>query len=166
MGFLDRGGGAMTYPPGGSLVTQIESERERRLAGYNARSIPLVYPGQDVLADQPVIRLELYENQVEGQGQPRTPVVIPSGLRGQVVKTTARGGVVIKTRAALLTGNIGAGQQVAGLLSVWQAARSRPSPVPAGAILVIPGPAAFGMLRHAIASRGGGIVSRRIQKRA
>ena len=155
----------MTYPPGGSLVTQIETQRERRFAGYNARSIPLVYPGQDVLADQPVIRLELNENQVEGQSQPRAPVVIPSGLRGQVVKTTARGGVVIKTRAALLTGNIGAGQQVAGLLSVWQPARSRPSPVPAGAILVIPGPADFGMLRQAVASGVVGIVASSIEMR-
>src|SRR6266852_2537851 len=89
MGFLDRGGGgAMTYPPGGSLVTQIETQRERRFAGYNARSIPLVYPGQDVLADQPVIRLELYENQFEGQGQSRAPVVFTTCPRSPEGMTT------------------------------------------------------------------------------
>src|ERR1700686_4673546 len=119
MGFLERGGGGtmgMGYPPAGSLVTQIEIQRERRFAGYDARSIPLVYPGQEVLADQPVIRLELH--QAEGQTQPDVPVIIPAGLRGQVIKTTARGGVVIETRAAVLMGNIGAGHQVAGFLTL------------------------------------------------
>src|SRR5579872_310838 len=107
MRFLGRGEGGtmeMFYPPGGSVVAQIETQRERRFTGSNARSIPLVYAGQQVLADQPVIRLELKE--AEGESQMGAPVVIPSGLRGQVVKTTARGGVVIKTRAAVLTGNV------------------------------------------------------------
>jgi hypothetical protein len=149
------------YPPAGSLVPQIELQRERRFAGYNARSIPLVYPGQEVLADQPVIRLELH--QAEGQTQPDAPVIVPAGLRGQVIKTTARGGVVIKTRAAVLAGNIGAGQQVAGLLTLWQPARSRPSPVPAGAILLIPGPVSFAMLRQAIASGVVGVVAGSIE---
>ena len=153
----------MSYPPAGSLVTQIETQRERRFAGNNARSIPLVYPGQEVLADQPVIRLELY--QAEGQTQADEPFVIPAGLRGQVVKTTARGGVVIQTRAAVLAGNIGAGQQVAGFLTQWQPTPSRPSPVPAGAILVIPGQASFAMLRQAIASGVVGIVAGSIEMR-
>src|ERR1700676_137380 len=166
MWFLERGGGGtmgMSYPPAGSLVTQIETQRERRFAGNNARSIPLVYPGQEVLADQPVIRLELY--QAEGQTQADEPFVIPAGLRGQVVKTTARGGVVIQTRAAVLAGNIGAGQQVAGFLTLWQPTPSRPSPVPAGAILVIPGQASFAMLRQAIASGVVGIVAGSIEMR-
>jgi hypothetical protein len=153
----------MAYPPGGSVVTQIEAQWERRFAGYNVRSIPLVYPGQEVLADQPVIRLELY--QAEGQGQPDAPVVIPAGLRGQVVKTTSRGGVVIKTRAAVLTGNVGAGQQVAGFLTIWQPVRSRSAPVPPGAILVIPGQADFAMLRQAVASGVVGIVASSIDMR-
>ena len=153
----------MGYPPGGSLVTQIETQRERRFAGYNARSIPLVYPGQAVLADQPVIRLEL--PQTEGPAQPDSPFIIPAGLRGQVVRTTARGGVVIQTRATVLTGNIGAGQQVAGFLALWQPARSHPSPIPAGAILVIPGPASFAMLRQAIASGVVGVVAASIEMR-
>ena len=155
---------AMTYPPGGSAVPRIEVQRERRFAGHNARSIPLVYAGQEVLADQPVIRLEL-PNQPGSQSQPDALVVIPAGLRGRVVMTTARGGVVIQTRAALLTGNIGAGQQVAGFLTLWQPASSRPSPVPAGAILVIPGPASFAMLRQATASGVVGIVASSIEMR-
>lgn len=153
----------MSFPPAGSLVTQIETQRERRFAGYNARSIPLVYPGQEVLADQPVIRLELH--QAEGQTQSDEPFIIPAGLRGQVVKTTPRGGVVIQTRAAVLTGNIGAGQQVAGFLTLWQPAPSRPSPVPAGAILVIPGPASFAILRQAVASGVIGIIASSIEMR-
>lgn len=154
----------MTYPPAGSVVTRIEVQRERRFASNDARSIPLVYAGQEVLPDQPVIRLEL-QNQPGGQGQPDAPIVIPSGLRGKVIKTTARGGVVIQTRAALLTGNIGAGQQVAGFLTLWQPASSRPSPVPAGAILVIPGYATFAMLRQAVASGVVGIVAGSIEMR-
>ncbi|HKV58508.1 MAG TPA: hypothetical protein VJO32_09500 [Ktedonobacteraceae bacterium] len=153
----------MAYPPAGSIVTRIEVQRERRFAGYNVRSIPLVYAGQEVLADQPVIRLEL--NQVAGQSQPDAPIVIPSGLRGKVVKTTARGGVVIQTRAALLTGNIGAGQQVAGFLTIWQSTSSRLSPIPAGAILVIPSPATFAMLRQAVASGVVGVVASSIEMR-
>jgi len=153
----------MGYPPGGSLVTRIEVQRERRFVGYNARSIPLVYPGQEVLADQPVIRLELLQG--GEQAQPDPPVVLPAGLRGQVVKTTARGGVIIQTRAAVLMGNIGAGQQVAGFLTLWQPTHSQPSPVPAGAILVIPGPASFAMLRQAVASGVVGIVAGSIEMR-
>ncbi len=152
------------YPPAGSVVTQIEVQRERRFIGYNARSLPLVYPGQEVLADQPVIRLEEL-HQAEDQSQPDTPVIIPAGMRGQVIKTTARGGVIIKTRAAILTGIIGAGQQVAGFLTLWQPAQSRPMPVPAGAILVVPGQANFAMLRQALTSGVVGIVAGSIEMR-
>jgi hypothetical protein len=149
------------YPPAGSALAQIEVQRERRFAGYNVRSFPLVYAGQAVLADQPVIRLE--QLQAEGQARTGAPVVIPAGLRGTVVKTTARGGVIIRTRAALVTGNIGAGQQVAGFLTTWQPRQSQP--VPAGAILVIPGPASFAMLRQAVASGVVGIVAGSIELR-
>src|SRR5579863_1326108 len=131
----------MAYLPAGSVVTQIEIQRERRFAGFKAQSVPLVYPGQEVLADQPVIRLEL--PQPAGHTAPDAPVLVPAGLRGTVVKTTARGGVVMQTRAALVTGTIGAGQQVAGFLTTWQPAPSRPSSIPAGAILVLPGTANF-----------------------
>ncbi|HEY6541172.1 MAG TPA: hypothetical protein VIZ18_09550 [Ktedonobacteraceae bacterium] len=153
----------MAYPPAGSVVTQIEVQRERRFAGYKARSFPLVYPGQEVLADQPVIRVELPQS--VGQAGLGEPVIVPSGLRGTVVKTTARGGIVMQTRAALITGNIGAGQQVAGFLTSWQPTPSRPASIPAGAILVLPGAASFAILRQAIASGVAGIVAGSIDMR-
>jgi hypothetical protein len=153
----------MGYAPAGSVVTHIEVQRERRFAGYNARSFPLVYPEQEVQADQPVIRVEL--PQAAGQAQSGAPIIVPAGLRGTVVKTTARGGVIIQTRAALVTGTIGAGQQVAGFLTPWQPAQSRPSPVPAGAILVLPGQANFALLRQAVASGVVGVVAGSIDMR-
>ncbi|HLX55531.1 MAG TPA: hypothetical protein VKR83_00760 [Ktedonobacteraceae bacterium] len=155
----------MAYPPGGSVVTQIEVQRERRFAGYNTRSVPLVYPGQEVLPDQPVIRLEPGKPASQDQpGEPDVPI-IPAGLRGQVVETTSRGGVVIKTRAAVLAGNIGAGQQAAGVLTLWQTARAQPAPVPPGAILAIAGPVDFALLRQAAASGVVGIVASSIETR-
>lgn len=155
------------YPPAGSVVTQIEVQRERRFTGGKVRSHPLVYAGQEVLPDQPVIRVELLQaaNQPQSEPEPAAPVIVPSGLRGTVVKTTARGGVVIQTRAALLTGAIGAGQQVVGFLTPWQPEQSRPSSIPAGAILVLPGPVSFALLRQAVASGVVGIVAGSIEMR-
>lgn len=154
----------MAYPPGGLVVTQIEVQRERRSASYDARAVPLVYVGQEVLPDQPVIRLESARD--ESQSQPAvTPVVIPAGLRGQVMGTTSRGGVVIKTRAALLSGSVGAGQQVAGVLTAWQAISSQSARIPPGAIMVIPGPATFALLRQALTSGVAGIVASSIELR-
>src|SRR5947209_2907465 len=113
----------MGYPPAGSVVAQIEVQRERRFAGSKARSLPLVYPGQEVLPDQPVIRVEFPQAMGQAEAAPGKPVIVPAGLRGTVVKTTARGGVVISTRAALVSGTIGAGQQVVGFLTPWQPAQ-------------------------------------------
>jgi len=163
----------MAYPPGGSVVTQIEVQRERRFAGSQARSIPLVYVGQHVQADQPVIRLATNagaDQAVEAveaaeAAAPVAPVVVPSGLRGEVIETTSRGGVVIKTRAALLTGSLGAGLQTAGVLSMWQPVHTRPLPLPPGAILVIPGPVSFALLRQAAASGVVGIVASSVELR-
>jgi hypothetical protein len=157
------------YPPAGSVVTHIEVQRERRFAGYKTRSLPLVYPGQEVLADQPVIRVELPQARDQAQpaqpAQPSPSMIVPSGLRGTVVNTTPRGGVVIQTRVAIVTGTIGAGRQTAGILTPWQPASTRPAPVPAGAILVLPGPASFAMLRQAVASGVAGIVAGSIEMR-
>lgn len=151
------------YLPAGSVVTHIEVQRERRFVGYKARSFPLVYAGQEVLPDQPVIRVEL--PRIPGQDQPGAPVLVPAGLRGTVVKTTARGGVIIQTRAAFVSGTIGAGQQVVGFLTLWQPAQPRPAPIPAGAILVLPGQASFAILRQAVASGVAGIVAGSIDMR-
>src|SRR5947209_19457988 len=48
----------MTYLLGWSVIPQMLIRRERWPGGYKTKGIPLVYPGQDVLPDQPVIRLE------------------------------------------------------------------------------------------------------------
>src|ERR1700680_5079641 len=55
------GGTAMTYLLGWSVIPQILVRRERWPGGYKTRGVPLVYPGQDALPDQPVIRLEKAE---------------------------------------------------------------------------------------------------------
>src|SRR5437588_7693656 len=100
----------MVYPSGWPVVTQMEIQRERRAIGYKTRAIPLVQVGQEVLPDQPVIRLEKNGRGATAQplGQqsapamPINPVTVPAGLRGQVVEITRRGGVVIKTRASVI----------------------------------------------------------------
>src|SRR5712692_10589104 len=51
----------MTYPLGWSVVTQTLIRRERWPGRYKTRGIALVYPGQEVQPDQPVIRLEKTE---------------------------------------------------------------------------------------------------------
>lgn len=153
------------YPPAGSVVAQIEVQRERRFVSSKARSLPLVYPGQEVLRDQPVIRVEFPHVAGQAQPEPGAPLIVPAGLRGTVVRTTPRGGVVISTRAALVTGAIGAGQQVVGFLTPWQPALSATSSIPAGAILVLPGSASFAILRQAVASGVVGIVAGSIEMR-
>src|SRR5437763_14798734 len=51
----------MAYPLGWSIVTQTLIRRERWPGRYKTRGIALVYPGQEVQPDQPVIRLEKTE---------------------------------------------------------------------------------------------------------
>src|SRR5436305_15313061 len=51
----------MTYQLGWSVIPQILVRRERWPGGYKTKGIPLVHPGQDVLPDQPVLRLERNE---------------------------------------------------------------------------------------------------------
>ncbi len=48
----------MTYPLGWSIIPQMLIRRERWPGGYKTRGTALVHPGQEVQADQPVIRLE------------------------------------------------------------------------------------------------------------
>ena len=195
----------MTYPLGWSVVTQTLIRRERWPGRYRARGIALVYPGQEVQPDQPVIRLEKTE-QVPGEadnlskaapsGSPSSdgpssislsstktsPVgvptaaalkenvgvqsnvvseTIPAGLRGRVVDITRRGGVIIESRAAVIQGAIGAGNQVAGVLTLWKASGTSRSqqPIPPGAILIVPGPLNFAMLRQALISGVAGVVA-------
>jgi len=181
----------MTYPLGWPVIPQMLVRRERWPGGYGVQASPLVYPGQEVLPDQPVLRIE-YEGQ-RNQGAavdpqqatrlsslPSTGVGLPhrgsgnverlpAGLRGRVVAITRRGGVVIETRAAIVQGVIGAGQQVAGVMALWPRYASaqraetqgaqRPQVIPPGAILIVPGPLNFHMLSQAMHSGVVGIVA-------
>ena len=93
---------------------------------------------------------------------PHASETIPAGLNGRVVEITRRGGVVIESRVAAVEGAIGAGNQVAGVLTMWQAGSGS---IPPGAILVVPGPLNFVMLRQAMNSGIAGIVASSIALR-
>ncbi len=195
----------MTYPLGWSVVAQTLIRRERWPGRYRTRGIALVYPGQEVQPDQPVIRLEKTEQvpeevgnlanvatsggrssdglsslalssaQAASVGAPTASAVkenvaaqlkvvsetIPAGMRGRVVDITRRGGVIIESRAAVIQGAIGAGNQVAGVLTLWKApsASRGQQPIPPGAILVVPGPLNFAMLRQALISGVVGVIA-------
>jgi hypothetical protein len=139
----------MTYPLGWSVITQMLIRRERWPGGYKTRGVALVYPGQEVQPDQPVIRLEKPDLAEAVTGFPHTvlPVspyadrsagydamqrnvrtqsqhmngIVLAGMSGRVIDITRRGGVIIETRAAIVQGTIGAGSQVAGILAIWNA---------------------------------------------
>jgi len=106
-------------------------------------------------------------NGVMGSGEHLSVETIPAGLRGRVVDVTRRGGVIIESQAAVVQGTIGAGSQVAGILTIWQAPTPAygQQPIPPGAILVIPGPLNFAMLRQAISSGVSGVVASSISSR-
>jgi len=147
------------------------------------KGIPLVYPGQEVQPDQPVIRVERAElveekrNAVSavamGNGTAnssngvRSGETILAGLRGRVVDLTRRGGVVIESRAAIVQGTLGVGGQVAGVLTMWQAPghNRQQQSLPPGAILVIPGPLNLAMLRQAMSSNISGVIASSISSR-
>lgn len=183
----------MAYPVGGAVIPQTIVRRERWPGGYRAKVVPLVYPGQEVLPDQPIMRIERdrvvdavsaiprlslpsIDTNVELQAinarQIGTPnaqgsETVPAGIHGRVISITPRGGIVIETQAALIQGAIGAGNQVAGQLTMWYASSSgyAPQAIPPGAILVIPGPLNFSMLRQAMHSGVTGIVASSIAPR-
>jgi hypothetical protein len=180
----------MTGPLGWSFLGQTLVRRERWPGGNgNIKCVPLVYPGQDVLPDQPVLRIEQEEKVAEsvlagqrlslpagkidikavrdGLNATGDGETIPSGLRGRVVDITRRGGVIIESQAALIQGAIGAGNQVAGILTMWQPGNAFKSPqaIPPGAILVTPGPLNLTMLRLAVNSGIAGMIASSIEVR-
>ncbi len=185
----------MTYSLGWPVVAQTVVRRERWPGGYRVKASPLVSPGQEVVPDQPVMRLEREPTALTGQaverkrvalGDPRLALpsvdvgisqedqngsrqveTIPAGLHGRVVQITGRGGVVIESQVAVIQGVIGIGNQVAGVLTIWQASSPTEGPqaIPAGAILVVPGPLNFTLLRQAVASGVSGIVASSISLR-
>lgn len=155
---------------GWSVIAQMQVRRERWPDGRLASVTPLVVPGQDVSPDQPVLRLERAPSartMVSGSSQPAAKVawqeseVVPAGLRGRVVKITSRGSVVIEGRAAVVRGSLGAGNQVAGILTIWQPAAAQDAAfvIPPGAILVVPGPINLAFLRQAMVSGVVGVVA-------
>lgn len=195
----------MTYPLGWSLITQMLIRRERWPGGYKTRGVALVYPGQEVQPDQPVIRLEkpghagfphdvlpvsayadrsaAYDaglRNVSLQSQHVYGIVL-AGIGGRVIDVTRRGGVIIETRAAIVQGTIGAGSQVAGILTIWNASfqlqhsgkvptylpvgADASRPILTGTVLVVPGPLNFAMLRQALNSGIVGIVASSISSR-
>ena len=186
----------MTYLFGWSVIPQILVKRERWPGGHKTRAVPLVYPGQEVQSDQPVIRLEPNKagtivpqvphlslpavkdaprpvsRQEHLQGQSEGHIkdqylgeVLPAGLRGRVVDITRRGGVIIESHVALLQGVIGAGNQVAGKLTMWQPSWGGEENSPAGALLVIPGPLNSIMLRQSAVAGVAGIIASSISSR-
>ncbi len=180
----------MTYPLGWSVVPRVLVHRERWPGGYKVTSVPLVVAGQEVVPDQPVLRViradaaervdfpshlslpsvttkihlqairgEIQASQVQGQGE-----LVPAGLYGQVVDVTPRGGVVIESRAAVIQGVLGVGFQVAGVLTMWQGnGERRAEAIPPGALLVVPGPLSFALLRQAMSSGIAGVIASSIK---
>ncbi len=175
----------MTYRLGWSVVPQMLIKRER-WPGGNMQGVPLVSPGQYVLPDQPILRFERTasidtmetiphipqvpitgnspgQEHVPGEINPSMRVeMLAAGLRGRVVSITHRGGVVIESRAAVLQGALGAGSQVTGVLTLWQASFASTSgrlTIPPGALLVVPGPVNFALLRQASVSGVVGLIA-------
>ncbi len=172
----------MTYLLGWSVIPQIIVRRERWSGRYNTRNIPLVQPGQNVQPDQPVIRIERLKTPPElattlphlslpgvasTSGTGNTYEFLPASLRGLVIDITRRGGVIIESHAAVLQGVIGAGKQVAGILTMWQASgvTGEQQAIPPGALLVVPGPLNLAMLHQAMASGVVGVIASSISSR-
>ncbi len=179
----------MTYLLGWSVIPQILIRRERWPGGYKTRALPLVKRGQDVLPDQPVLRMKQLEpieevmtiphlslpsvmdaaggaNYNRGNGSTQADETLPAGLRGRVVDITHRGGVIIESCAAVLQGVIGAGKQVAGVLTMWQGSSTgQQTAIPPGALLIVPGPVNFAMLRQAMISGVAGVIASSVSSR-
>ncbi len=181
----------MAYPLGWSVIEQCTVKRERWPGAYRGKGVPLVYRGQEVVPDQPVLYVQ-YEKQdapllESGTQLPEAPDAsswsslaprrasegvagpenVPAGLHGRVASFTQRGGVVIESRAALVQGAVGMGAQVAGVLTLWQGSSVDfvPQTIPPGAILVVPGPLTFLLLRQAINSGVVGVVASSMELR-
>ena len=177
----------MTYRSGWSVMEQTLVRRERWPGGENVKAIPLVYPGQEVLPDQPVLRLE--RGSLSESSRPSGPLqvelsptrernsgstmisaagaeTLPAGMYGRVVDVTRRGGVIIESCAAIVQGVIGVGNQIAGVLTMWQIGGIGRTPqIPAGAILVVPGPINFSFLRQALLSGIRGMIASSMELR-
>jgi hypothetical protein len=167
----------MAYPPGWPVMVQRLIKRERWPEPVSGRCVPLVTVGQRVSPDQTIIRVEREGQESKGNKDdkstltrsgvgsvPDVPELVPAGLYGRVVEITRRGGVVIESYATILQGTLGAGRQVAGVLTMWHGPtpgvmERNPRMIPPGAVLVVPGPLNFALLRQAVNSGVVGIVA-------
>ena len=172
----------MTYPAGWGVIPRLIVRKERWPGGYQVKGIPLVYPGQEVVPDQPVLRIEpryhTWQEKNDVSASLSSPAIyalphqiqnIPAGLYGHVVDVSARGGVIIESHAALVQGTLGFGNQVAGVLTMWSSPGSYSSQtiptIPPGAILVVPGPLTFALLHQVLNSGVVGVVASSIALR-
>ncbi len=157
----------MTYQTGWSEIEQTLVQRERWPGRSGAKYTPLVYPGQKVLPDQPVLRLEYVQSVEHNNVYVPAMETVPAGLSGHVMNITPRGGVVIESRVILVRGVVGVGSQVTGILTLWSPGESThklSSHLP-GAILVVPGSINFAFLHQAIASGVRGVIASSIAVR-
>jgi hypothetical protein len=151
---------------GWSVIEQTVVQRERWSGMYGVKCAPLVYPGQVVLPDQPVLRLPPINSSGPASRLHYTEIV-PSGLLGRVVKITQRGGVVIESRATVMKGTVGFGNPVAGVLTLWSPESNGrlTTPLPPHALLVVPGTISFAFLHQVLASGISGVIASSIVTR-
>jgi hypothetical protein len=176
------------YPLGWSLTISTEVRRERWPGNHGAVCVPLVQVGEQVQAAQSVIRLERTEaneqlvkiprfslpiatdgeaSEMSGGEQRKKHEEIAAGLHGTVVEITIRGGVVIASQATVIAGAIGAGRQVTGPLTIWQAPEVVQGGlyVLSGMLLVVPGPLNLTFLRQAVNAGIAGVIASSISTR-
>jgi len=161
------------YPPAWSVLPQAFVRKERWLASRKVAGTPLVSPGQDIVPDQPILRWPDTEkrfsvppvstadrHKASSLQFPSSEKTVLAGLRGRVVEITGRGGVVIESHVTLVQGVLGAGDQVAGILTFWHpSGHDNRQTIPPGAILVVPVPLTLLLLRQILASGIAGVVS-------
>lgn len=150
----------------GAMERIIKRERwpGEYIGGQRVQCVPQVAPGQHVPANQSIARLERQSsNSQELSVSERRDEVIVAGLDGHVLGITPRGGVFIESRASVVAGVLGVGNQVAGVLTTMHVRdesgiSGEMSKLPAGAILAIPEPLTFTVLRRAVISGVIGII--------
>ncbi len=163
----------MSYSAGGFVLPHTLVRRERWLDGFVGTGVPLVVAGQKVLPDQPVVRCARltssprFMQQAPSIKGPEVHVeLVPAALRGRVVEVTPRGSVFIESHVARLTGALGVGRSVAGIITIWQPdRRSASAVIPPGAILIVPDRLDFALLRQAEASGVAAIIAGSISLR-
>lgn len=152
----------------GAMYRIIKRERwpGEYVGGQHVQCVPLVTLGQSIQANQPVLRLERKSTSISQDlsASERRDEVVPAGLDGRVLGITPRGGVLIESQAHVIPGVLGVGNQVAGVLTTMHVRdesgiSGEMSKLPAGAILAIPEPLTFTVLRRAIISGVTGIIS-------